>query len=115
MWSRHKRLLRLEKTTAERRIELNDEQVRRPQSNGFVERLHRTLLDEHFRIMGRKKFYDSIEAMQNDLDAYLSTYNTQWPHQGRGMKGKTPAEVFVRCLPKPKTPKEEKNEKSRLN
>ncbi len=80
----------------------------RPQSNGFVERLHRTLLDEHFRIMGRKKFYDSIEDMQNDLDAYLITYNTQRPHQGRSMNGKTPAEVFVRCLPKPKTPKEEK-------
>ena len=27
--------------------------VRRPQSNGFIERLHRTLLDEHFRIAGR--------------------------------------------------------------
>ena len=30
------------------------------------------------------------------------------------MQGRTPAEVFVRCLPKPKRPKEE-NEKSRLN
>ena len=86
--------------------------VRRPQSNGFVERLHRTLLDEHFRIMGRKKFYDSIEAMQNDLDAYLITYNTQRPHQGHGMKGRTPAEVFIRCLPKPKTPKEDKMKKA---
>jgi transposase InsO family protein len=27
--------------------------VRRPQSNGIVERLHKTLLDEHFRIQGR--------------------------------------------------------------
>ena len=27
----------------------------RPQSNGFVERLHRTLHDEHFRIMGKKE------------------------------------------------------------
>ena len=53
--------------------------VRRPQSNGFVERLHRTLLDEHFRVMGRKKFYDSIEAMQNDLDTHLVTYNTKRP------------------------------------
>jgi len=32
--------------------------VRRPQSNGYVERLHRTLLDEHFRVMGRTKFYE---------------------------------------------------------
>jgi len=82
--------------------------VRRPQSNGFVERLHRTLLDEHFRVMGRKKFYESIEEMQKDLDAWLVHYNTKRPHQGRGMGGRTPAEAFVRCLPKPKKPKEEK-------
>ena len=34
--------------------------------------------------------------------------NTERPHQGCGMKGRTPAEVFVRCLPKPKTPREER-------
>ena len=33
-------------------IEHRTTQVRRPQSNGFVERLHRTLLDEHFRFLG---------------------------------------------------------------
>ena len=139
VWSRHglltkhERLLRLEKTTAERKIELSEEQVRlftavhlmnsdvlatferhkarittvlsdngrefcgrpdrhpyelfvqreeiehrttrvkRPQSNGFVERLHRTLLDEHFRVMGTKKRYETIAEMQTDLDAYLVT------------------------------------------
>lgn len=36
-------------------IEHRTTKVRRPQSNGFVERLHRTLLDEHFRIQGRQK------------------------------------------------------------
>ncbi len=41
-------------------------------------------------------------------DAYLVTYNTQRPHQGRGMNGKTPAGVFARCLPKIKKPKEDK-------
>ena len=28
--------------------------VNRPQSNGIVERFHRTLLDEHFRVEGRR-------------------------------------------------------------
>ena len=93
-------------------IEHAPPKVRRPQSNGFVERLHRTLLDEHFRVMGRKKFYESLEDMQKDLDAYLLTYNTKRPHQGRGMRGRTPAEVFVRCLPKPKRPKENKMKKA---
>ncbi len=81
-------------------IEHRTTKVRRPQSNGFVERLHRTLLDEHFRIQGRKTFYESIEQMQADLDAYLVHYNTKRPHQGRNMDGKTPHQVFKACLPK---------------
>ena len=28
--------------------------VKRPQSNGIIERFHRTLLDEHFRVEGRR-------------------------------------------------------------
>ena len=76
-------------------IEHRTAKVRRPQSNGFVERLHRTLLDEHFRVMGRKKWYDSLDEMQRDLDAYFITYNTKRPHQGRGMKGRTPYQAFI--------------------
>lgn len=82
-------------------IEHRTTKVRRPQSNGFIERLHRTLLDEHFRIMGRTKWYEGIEEMQQDLDAFLETYNTQRPHQGRGMKGRTPITVFLAGIPKP--------------
>ncbi len=40
--------------------------------------------------------------MQKDLDAYLIVYNTQRPHQGRGMNGRTPADVFARCCRKPR-------------
>jgi len=86
-------------------IEHRTTRVRRPQSNGFVERLHRTLLDEHFRIMGRKKWYESIEEMQADLDLYLHHYNQERPHQGRNMNGKTPNQVFLEGLPS-YTPKE---------
>ncbi len=81
--------------------------VRRPQSNGFVERLHRTLLDEHFRVMGRAKFYEGVAEMQADLDAYLVTYNTKRPHQGRGMRGRTPQKAFTQGIPKPKNKMEE--------
>ena len=81
-------------------IEHRTTKVNRPQSNGFVERLHRTLLDEHFRVMGRKKWYETIEEMQADLDAYLAHYNTKRPHQGRGMKGRTPQKAFTNGLPK---------------
>jgi transposase InsO family protein len=81
-------------------IEHRTTKVRRPQSNGFVERLHRTLLDEHFRIKGRQKWYESLEEMQQDLDAYLQRYNAERPHQGRGMNGRTPMEVFLKGIPK---------------
>lgn len=82
-------------------IEHRTTRVMRPQSNGFVERLHRTLLDEHFRVMGRKKFYEAVDEMQTDLDAYLKTYNRDRPHQGRGMNGRTPYKAFTDGLPKP--------------
>jgi transposase InsO family protein len=81
-------------------IEHRTTKVRRPQSNGFVERLHRTLLDEHFRIMGRKKFYESVDEMQKDLESYLVLYNTKRPHQGINMNGKTPQHMFIEGLKK---------------
>lgn len=76
--------------------------VRRPQSNGLIERLHRTLLDEHFRIAGRTKWYETLEEMHKDLDTYLVHYNAKRPHQGRNMNGRTPAQMFVKGLPQVK-------------
>lgn len=85
---------------------------RRPQSNSYVERLHRTLLDEHLRIMGRTKFYENVSEMQTDLDTFLQTYNEKRPYQGRNMKGKTPKQAYIDGLPEPKKSKEEKSEKA---
>lgn len=76
-------------------IEHRTTKVRRPQSNGFVERLHRTLLDEHFRVKGRTKWYESVDEMQKDLDAYMKEYNNDRTHQGRNMKGRTPYKAFL--------------------
>jgi transposase InsO family protein len=80
-------------------IEHRTTRVKRPQSNGYVERLHRTLLDEHFRVEGRRTWFESIDEMQVALDAYLVAYNNDRPHQGRGMNGRTPAQAFVEGLP----------------
>lgn len=49
--------------------------------------------------------------MQAVLDEYLVSYNQHRPHQGRGMKGRTPARAFKEGLPrmaKPQQPKEMK-------
>ena len=89
-------------------IEHRTTRVRRPQSNGIVERLHRTLLDEHFRVEGRRTWFETIDEMQVVLDEYLVGYNTKRPHQGRGMNGRTPLAAFREGLPKPEAKKEEK-------
>ncbi|MEZ4425426.1 MAG: IS481 family transposase [Gemmatimonadota bacterium] len=80
-------------------IEHRTTQVRRPQSNGFIERFHRTLLDEHLRLKGRTTWYETIDEMQVDLDAYLEAYNRRRPHRGRAMEGRTPYDVFVAGIP----------------
>ena len=75
-------------------IEHRTTKVGRPQSNGFIERFHRTLLDEHLRVKGRTTWYETVEEMQQDLEAYLETYNRKRPHRGRAMEGRTPYQVF---------------------
>lgn len=79
-------------------IEYRATKVHRPQSNGFIERWYRTLLDEHFRIKGRTTSYELMEQMQTDLDSYLEHYNTQRPHQGRMLERQTPYSMFKKSL-----------------
>jgi len=88
-------------------IEHRRTQVKRPQTNGIVERLHRTQLDEHFRVEGRRTWFETIEEMQTSLDAYLKSYNENRPHQGRGMKGRTPLQAFRAGIKLSKAKKEE--------
>ena len=71
-------------------IEHRRTRVKSPQTNGFVERFHRTVLEEFFTQAFRKKFYVSLEDLQRDLDQYLMRYNYQRPHQGYRLNGKTP-------------------------
>jgi transposase InsO family protein len=80
-------------------IEHRKTRVKRPQSNGIVERFHRTLLDEHFRVEGRRTWFETVEEMQAALDAYLVSYNTDRSHQGRGMNGRTPYRAFLDRIP----------------
>ena len=70
-----------------------------PQTNGIVERFHKTMLDEFYRIAFRKKLYRSIEELQTDLDAWLVEFNSARPHQGRWCFGKTPMQTFLDAKP----------------
>jgi transposase InsO family protein len=51
--------------------------VKSSQTNGFIERFNKTVLDEFFRIAFRASFYESVEALQEDLDQWLIHYNTE--------------------------------------
>jgi len=92
-------------------IEHRTTKVRCPRTNGFVERMNKTLLDEHFRIKGREKWYESVEELQADLDVFLEFYNLKRTHQGYRLKGRTPAQALREALGRkrlpPMLPKEE--------
>lgn len=79
-------------------IEHRRTQVRRPQTNGFVERFNRTILDEFFRIVFRTTIYESVEQLQTDLDTWLLDYNTQRPHQGYRNLGRRPINTINQYL-----------------
>lgn len=75
-------------------IEHRRTQIKRPQSNGFVERFNRMVLDEFFRIAFRETFYESVDALQADLDVWLHHYNYERPHLGYRNLGKRPFDTI---------------------
>ncbi|HVU85102.1 MAG TPA: IS481 family transposase [Puia sp.] len=79
-------------------IEHSKTQVRHPQTNGICERLHRTMQEEFYAIAFRKKLYNSLAALQDDLDQWMDFYNTQRPHSGKYCFGKTPMETFIESV-----------------
>ena len=70
-----------------------------PQTNGIVERFHKTMLNEFYRIAFRKKLYASIAELEADLDQWLDEFNRSRPHQGRWCFGKTPMQTFLDAKP----------------
>jgi transposase InsO family protein len=79
-------------------IDHRNTKVRTPQTNGFVERLNRTLLDECFRVNGRTTWYITPEEIQRDLDVFLQYYNQERSHQGYRLNGRTPAQALREAL-----------------
>ena len=77
-------------------IEHRKTKVRHPQTNGFVERFNRTVPNEFFRPNFRTKIYDSVVALQKDLDQWLKEYNEQRPHRGLSQHRKTPSRTYLR-------------------
>jgi len=76
-------------------IEHTRTKARHPQTNGIVERFHKTILNEFYQVTFRKHVYKSIEQLQSDLDDWLEKFNTERTHQGKMCCGRTPLETMI--------------------
>jgi transposase InsO family protein len=65
----------------------------RPQTNGHVERLHRTILEECWRPAFARYVYVRFTGLRRDLDHYLHTYNHDRVHHGRLTQGRIPTDI----------------------
>jgi transposase InsO family protein len=77
------------------RLKIEHSRIRagRPQTNGHVEALHKTILDECWRPAFARYLYPSITGLQRDLANYLHYYNNDRVHHGRLTHGRIPADI----------------------
>jgi transposase InsO family protein len=65
----------------------------RPQTNGHVERLHRTILEECWRPVFARFLQVRYRGIQRELEAYTNYYNHHRAHTGRTTAGRCPADL----------------------
>lgn len=66
----------------------------RPQSNGKVEQVHNTILQELWKPAFVSYLEPSIGGLRHDLDDYLTHYNHQRPHTGKWNQGQPPTTII---------------------
>jgi len=86
-------------------LKLNDLEHRKikphnPQTNGFVERFHRTAGEELFDVALERTQYRTLEALQIDLDKWLHHYNYERHHMGYRNQGLRPFDTVQQFLTK---------------
>jgi transposase InsO family protein len=65
----------------------------RPQTNGNVEALHRTILDDCWRPAFARFLHLRYTGLKRELETYLHYYNFDRVHHGRLTRGRIPADV----------------------
>jgi transposase InsO family protein len=65
----------------------------RPNSNGCVERVQLTILEECWRPAFARSLVPKMTALSKDLDQYLIDYNYDRAHTGRLTHGRVPADI----------------------
>ena len=66
----------------------------RPQSNGKVEQMHNTILEECWKPAFVTYKEPSITGLRQDLTIYLDEYNNTRPHGGKWNNGKPPRDII---------------------
>lgn len=66
----------------------------RPQSNGKVEQVHNTILQECWKPAFISYTTPSITGLREELTTFLNYYNHHRPHQGRWNQGTPPAKII---------------------
>ena len=74
---------------------MNQRRIRagRPQTNGNVERLQQTILEECWRPSFARSLVPKQTALKRDLTSYLNYYNHDRAHTGRLTQGRIPADI----------------------
>jgi transposase len=65
----------------------------RPQTNGNVEALHKTILDECWRPAFARYLQPRLSGLRRELETYLRFYNYDRVHHGRLTRGQIPADL----------------------
>jgi transposase InsO family protein len=67
----------------------------RPATNGAVERVQRTILEECWRPSFARSLVPKLTGLTRDLAAYVRFYNEERAHTGRLTQGRTPLEALI--------------------
>lgn len=67
----------------------------RPTTNGAVERVQRTILEECWRPSFARSLVPKLGGLVRDLEGYLRFYNEERAHTGRLTRGRTPYQALV--------------------
>jgi len=67
----------------------------RPATNGAVERVQRTILEECWRPSFARSLVPKLHGLTRDLAGYLAYYNEERAHTGRLTAGRTPLQTLI--------------------
>lgn len=76
-------------------IEHTRTKAKSPQTNGICERFHQTIQNEFYASAFRRKLYNSLDELQQDVNQWVRDYNEERCHSGKHCFGKTPMQTFI--------------------